>query len=154
MNIFTFEPRDPEYKQKVHDSFARQGAMETLGASIVNIEPGKVILELPFKPGLSQQHGFLHAGILATMLDTAAGYSAYSLMPPEAAVLTVEFKTSLIAPARGSEFRFEGQVVKPGRTITFCEANAFAVAPGQMEKKVASMTATMMAVTGRDDVKG
>ncbi|MEM9277567.1 MAG: PaaI family thioesterase [Pseudomonadota bacterium] len=148
-----FEPRDPDYKQKVHDSFAKQGAMHLVGGRIVSVEPGHVVLEMPMNEKVTQQHGFVHAGIITTMLDSAAGYSAFSLMPADAQVLTIEFKTNLMAPAKGEHFRFEGRVIKPGRTITFCEATAFAIDADESEKKITTMTATMMAVTGRDDVK-
>ncbi|MGI9352978.1 MAG: PaaI family thioesterase [Rhizobiaceae bacterium] len=147
-----FEPRDPNYEQKVRDSFNRQTAMHTLGGRIVSIEPGHVVLEMAFNQDFMQQHGFIHAGTITTMMDSAAGYAAFTLMSPEAAVLTIEFKTSLLAPAIGEQFRFEGRVTKPGRTITFCEADAIAVDADGAEKKVAIMTATMMSVTGRDDI--
>ena len=149
-----FEPHDPEFEKKVRDSFDRQSAMHTIGGRIDSVEPGRVVLEMPFSSSLTQQHGFIHAGIITTMLDSSAGYAAFSLMPPEAAVLTIEFKTSLIAPAKGELFRFAGQVIKPGRTITFCESTAFAVEPGQPDRKIASMTTTMMTVTGREDITG
>ena len=150
----TFEPRDPNFKTRVRESFDRQSAMATLGGYIKSIEPGSVILGMSFDQKLTQQHGFLHAGIVTTMLDSAAGYAAFSLMDPEAAVLTIEFKTSLMAPASGIEFRFEGRVLKPGRTITFATAQAFAIGKSDDEKLIAEMTATMMAVTGRDEIKG
>jgi len=90
--------------------------MATIGGELVSVKPGFVVLELPFSEKITQQHGFVHAGILTTMLDSAAGYAAFSLMEPSASVLTIEFKTNLMAPAKGDRFRFEGKVVKPGRT--------------------------------------
>lgn len=146
-----FEPRDPNYRARVEASFARQKAMGTLRIALVRVEPGEVELTFPFQDALTQQHGFIHAGVLATALDTACGYAAFSLMAPEAAVLSIEFKINLLAPAQGEHFRVVGRVVKPGRTITVCEAEAFACS-GDRSKLVASMTGTMMAVVDRDGV--
>ena len=148
------KPADPNYVAKVANSLAKQNAISTIGGKLVSVDPGHVVLELPYSENLTQQHGFIHAGIITTMLDSAAGYAAFSLMPEEAGVLTVEFKTNLMAPAMGERFRMEGRVVKPGRTLMFCEADAYAINPGSDDKKIATMTATMMVVTGREDVKG
>ena len=148
-----YEPRTPNYETRVRDSFAKQNAMKTIGATIESIEPGHVILAMPFNPQFTQQHGFLHAGIITTMLDSAAGYAAFSLMPEEAAVLTVELKTSLLAPARGQRFCFVGQVTKPGRTITFTTAEAIGIDEDGKETKIAMLSATMMAITGRQSVR-
>lgn len=147
-----FEPRDPGYANRVKESFARQGAMATLGASLGNIEPGRVVIELPWAAGLSQQHGFLHAGMVATALDSACGYAGFTLMPADAGVLTIEYKINLLAPAKGQRFRMVGQVVKPGRTVTVTEGRAYAIDGGR-EKLIATMGATLMTITGRDDVK-
>lgn len=148
-----FEPRFAGYAQKVRDSFDRQPAMATLGVSITDLAPGRITLEMPFHTDFTQQHGFLHAGIVTTALDSACGYAAFSLMAEDAAVLTVELKTSLMAPADGNHFLFRAQVLKPGRTLTFAEATAFALKDGA-ERPVARMSATLMAVTGRTDVQG
>jgi uncharacterized protein (TIGR00369 family) len=145
------EPRDPDYAQRVRASFGRQGAMATIGAQLVSVAPGTVTIELPWAQGLTQQHGFLHAGIVATALDSACGYAGSSLMPADAGVLTVEYKINLLAPAQGQHFRMTGQVVKPGRTITVSEGRAFAIDNGQ-ERLIATMTATLMTVTGRDGI--
>lgn len=145
------EPRDPDYAQRVRASFGRQGAMATIGAQLVAIGPGTVTIELPWAQGLTQQHGFLHAGIVATALDSACGYAGSSLMPADAGVLTVEYKINLLAPAQGQHFRMTAQVVKPGRTITVSEGRAFAIDNGQ-ERLIATMTATLMTVTGRDGI--
>ena len=153
MSASSFEPRHPGFATRVRDSFARQGAMQTLGAQLGLIAPGAVDIELPWAPALTQQHGFLHAGMVATALDSACGYAGFTLMAEEAAVLTIEFKINLIAPARGERFRMEGRVLKPGRTITVCEGRAFAIENGQ-EKLVATMGCTLMAVTGRDAIQG
>ena len=148
-----FTPKSEEYAERVTKSFAKQGVMDLFGACINSIQPGEVILELDFSQKLTQQHGFLHAGVITTMMDSAAGYAAFSLMPDNASVLTVEFKTNLMAPAKGERFRFIGSVVKPGRTITFAEAIALAIDSTGGEKKIATLSATMMAIIDRQDVQ-
>jgi uncharacterized protein (TIGR00369 family) len=148
----TFQPRDSNYHARVSASFARQAAMQTIGASLAAVEPGRVVIELPWAQALTQQHGFLHAGMVATALDSACGYAGFSLMPAEAAVLTIEYKINLLAPAQGQRFRMEGVVVKPGRTVTVAEGRAWAVDAGG-EKLIATMACTLMAVIGRDDVR-
>jgi uncharacterized protein (TIGR00369 family) len=147
-----FEPQDPEFAGRVRASFDRQGAMKTIGAELVTVEPGIAVIELPWAEPLTQQHGFLHAGMVATALDSACGYAAFSLMPADAAVLTIEYKINLLAPARGERFRMEGAVLKPGRTIFVAEGKAFALEDGR-EKLVATMNATLMAVYGREDIQ-
>jgi uncharacterized protein (TIGR00369 family) len=146
-----FKPKDPDFDNRVRASFARQAAMATLGITIVNLKPGEIEFEMPYAAAYTQQHGFIHAGILTTALDSACGYAAFSLMPADAEVLTVEFKTNLLAPAKGERFRFQGFVVKPGRTITVCEAKAFAL-DGGSAKLVATMSGTLMALFNRMDV--
>lgn len=147
-----FEPRDAGYAQRVRDSFALQGAMGTIGATLGAIEPGRVEVHLEWARALTQQHGFLHAGMVATALDSACGYAGFTLMPAGSGVLTIEFKINLLAPARGQRFRMVGQVVKPGRTITVTEGRAYALDDGH-EKLIATLGATLMTITGRDDVK-
>lgn len=146
-------PQDPDYRARVFASFARQAAMTTLRAGLEQVEPGSVEIAMPFSAHLTQQHGFIHAGIIATALDSACGYAAFTLMPADAAVLTIEFKTNLLSPAKGERFIFRGNVVKAGRTISVCEAHAFAQTDGA-SKLIATMTATMMTIIGREDVKG
>ena len=153
MTTTPFEPRCADYAGRVRSSFARQGAMQTLGATLGLLEPGAVDIELPWAPGLTQQHGFLHAGMVATALDSACGYAGFTLMGQDAAVLTIEFKINLLAPAKGERFRVEGRVIKPGRTITVCEGRAFAIENHQ-EKLIATMGCTLMAVTGPDNIQG
>ena len=148
----SFEPRDANFAQRVRDSFALQGAMGTLGATLGTVTPGTVEILLEWQPGLTQQHGFLHAGMVATALDSACGYAGFTLMPEGAGVLTIEFKINLLAPAKGQRFRMVGQVVKPGRTITVTEGRAYAIDDGR-EKLIATMGATLMTITGRDDVR-
>ena len=147
-----FEPQDPDYAARVRSSFDRQAAMKTIGATLASVEAGRVVIELPWAQPLTQQHGFLHAGMVATALDSACGYAGFSLMPAEAAVLTIEYKINLLAPAQGTLFRMEGLVVKPGRTITVAEGRALALHEGR-EKLVATMTATLMTITGRDGIR-
>jgi uncharacterized protein (TIGR00369 family) len=137
-------------RARVGDSFARQAAMTTLGATLGEVAPGRVSVLLAHRAALTQQHGYLHAGMIATALDTACGYAAFSLMPADAAVLTIEFKINLLAPARGPRFRFEGEVVKPGRTISVVDGRALQFdGPGE-ERLIATMTATVMTIVGRD----
>lgn len=149
----SFTPRDPDFEQRVRASYAKQAAMETIGARLTRVAPGEVDLELPFRADLTQQHGFIHAGILATVLDSACGYAAFTLMPADAGVLSIEFKVNLLAPAEGERILVRGRVVRAGRTISVCTADAYAVRDGR-ERHVTTMTATIMTVTGRDNVSG
>ncbi|WP_208510116.1 PaaI family thioesterase [Variovorax paradoxus] len=146
------ETIDPADAQRVRASFERQNAMRELGIELVEVRAGEVELAMPASERLTQQHGFLHAGIVATGLDSACGYAAFSLMPPEAAVLTVEFKINLLAPAAGERFVFRAGVTKAGRTISVSDGRAYALREGK-ESLIATMTATLMAVVGRDDIR-
>src|SRR5215207_1231066 len=146
-----FEPRDPGYDARVRASFARQRAMHTIGARIVRVEPGEVELELPFRDDLTQQHGFLHAGIVTALVDSACGYAAFSLMDRESAVLSVEYKVNLLAPAVGDRMRAVGRVIRPGRTLLVCTGEVIAVVD-DAETVVTLMQATMMAVRGRPEL--
>ena len=146
-----FQVADPQFEQRVRASFARQAAMKTIGASLTEVQPGRAVIELDWAEALTQQHGFLHAGMVATALDSACGYAGFTLMALDAAVLTIEYKINLLAPARGQRFRMVGQVLKPGRTVTVTEGQAFAVQDGR-EKLIATMSCTLMAVTGRADI--
>ncbi len=144
---------DPDVAQRVRDSFDRQAAMRTLGASLDTIEPGHVVIGMRHRDELTQQHGFIHAGMLAAALDSACGYAAFSLMPAGAAVLTIEFKINLLAPARGPRFRLDARVTKAGRTISVVDGRAMQTeADGSDEKLIATMTATVMTVVGRDGI--
>jgi uncharacterized protein (TIGR00369 family) len=118
------EPRDPGFEAKVRESFARQGIMAHFGARLERVEPGFVEISLPFKPELTQQHGYFHAGAVATVADSAGGYAAFSLFPPDSTVLAVELKVNLLAPADGERLVARGRVVRSGRTITVCELEA------------------------------
>lgn len=146
-------PPDPDFEPRTRASFARQAAMATLGVQLTRVAPGEVDMELPFREDLTQQHGFIHAGILATVLDSACGYAAFTLMPADAGVLSIEFKVNLLAPAHGERIVVRARVVRAGRTISVCTGDAFAVRDGQ-ERHVTTMTATMMTVTGRENVAG
>jgi len=147
----TFKAQDPNFETRVRASFARQTLMKTIGASVTKIAPGEVEIELPFREDLSQQHGYIHGGIITALADTACGYAALSLMPPDASVLTVEFKVNLISVARGERFIARGRVVKPGRVLTVCVGEVVALSDRQ-EKSVALMQTTMMAVHDRGDL--
>lgn len=125
--------------------------METIGATMARVAPGEVDIHLPFRADLTQQHGFLHAGIVTAIVDSACGYAALSLMPPGAGVLTVEYKVNLLAPAAGTHMIARGRVTKPGRTITVCTGDVYAYRDGQ-EKLVATMMATMMALHEREGI--
>ena len=144
----TFQPGDPAYESRVRASFARQSMMTVLGASLERVAPGEVDIRLPFRADLTQQHGFLHAGVTTTIADSACGYAALSLMPPGAAVLTVEFKVNLMAPAAGRVFVARGRVLKAGRTLTTCAGDVFAVDGGE-EKHVLAMLGTIMTLQNR-----
>jgi uncharacterized protein (TIGR00369 family) len=123
--------------------------MDTLGATLERVAPGEVDIALPYRQALTQQHGFVHAGALATVADSACGYAALTLMPADAGVLSIEFKVNMLSPAEGPMLMARGQVVKPGRTITVCRADVFSVATDGTEKIVATMQGTMMVVRGR-----
>ena len=141
---------DPDYARRVRDSFTRQGAMSHLGAVLHSVEPGRVEIDLPFRPELSQQHGFFHAGMVSTVADSAGGYAAYTLFPVDSSVLTVEFKVNLIAPADGERVRAVGQVIRSGRTLTICELKAY-VFKGNRETQCLHGMATLMCLMGRSD---
>jgi len=138
-----FEPRDPDYERRVRESFARQRAMETLGMTLLRIAPGEVEIGLGFREDLTQQHGYLHAGVVAAAVDTACGYAALTLTEAGAEVLSVEFKLNLLSPAAGDRFVARARVVRAGRNITVCAGDVFALKGGE-EKVVATMLATMM----------
>ncbi|EHK54399.1 PaaI family thioesterase [Allomesorhizobium alhagi] len=144
----------PDYEERVRKSFARQSVMTTIGAELTLVTPGTVEIEMAYSPDLTQQHGFLHAGIISTALDSACGYAAFSMMPENAAVLTIEFKVNLLAPGRGERFLFRGSVTKPGRTIVVADGQAYAFAADGEAKLIATMTGTMMTVVGRDGIEG
>lgn len=124
--------------------------MATLGADMVRVDPGVVEIEFGHRSDLTQQHGFLHAGVITSVVDSACGYSALSLMPPGAEVLAVEFKVNLLSPAKGAHFVARGRVVRPGRTLTVCRGEVVDVS-GEEERPIAAMLSTMIAVYDRGD---
>lgn len=138
-----FKPKDSQFKQKVEESFAAQKLMQTISAELIRVEPGKVDILLPYHNGLTQQNGFIHAGIISAIADSACGYAAFSLMPPEADVLSVEFKVNLLSPAIGESFLAEARVIRPGRTLTVVGCEVHAMQSGT-KKTIAVMQATMM----------
>ncbi len=129
--------------QRIHTNFQKQTVMHTIGASLTHVEAGQVTVEMPFRDDLCQQHGFIHAGIITTLVDTACGYAAYTLMPPESEVLAVEFKVNFMSPAVGERFIARAAVKKAGRTLTVCTGDVFALRDGQ-EKLIVAMQATMI----------
>jgi uncharacterized protein (TIGR00369 family) len=140
--------RDPNFEARVRGSFDRQRFMTTIGARLARVAPGEVDVELAMRDDLTQQHGYLHAGVLAAAADSACGYAALSLMPEGTAVLSIEFKINLLAPAAGERVIARGRVIKPGRNITVCSGEVTAVSDGG-GKLVATMSATMMTVRDR-----
>ncbi len=141
----SFTPPNPDFENYLHGRFVKQKAMQTIGATLGEIRPGEVHIDLPFHEKLTQQEGFLHAGIVTTIVDSACGYAAFTLMPLGSRVLSVEFKVNLMSPAVGERFVATGKVIKPGRTITVCSGEVFAY-QGAERKLVALMQATMIRI--------
>lgn len=145
-----FQPRSARYAERVRASFARQGAMRTIGAELVDVRPGYCAIALPVRPELSQQHGYMHAGMVSAIVDAAGGYAGFSLFPDDAAVLTVEFKVNLLAPAVGERIIAEGFVVKPGKRLAITRGEVHAESHGR-RTLVAIMQQTLMVMHGKDD---
>lgn len=148
-----FEPRNPRYAERVRESFARQTFMRTLGAELVAVAPGRVELRLRYDPALCQQHGYFHGGVVGTLADNAGGYAAFTLMAETDSVLTVEYKLSLLAPGRGEQLVARGEVIKPGRTLSVCEARVYA-RQGRAETLCATALCTLMTLADRPDTPG
>jgi len=155
VEVMTAEPAghlDPETEHRIRESIGRQTLLTTLGVSVARLRAGRVELDLPYRADLCQQNGFVHAGAITALADSACGYAAASLMPEDRDVLTVEFKVNLLSPARGDRFRAVGEVIRSGRTLTVCSAEVVAWAddgagnPSTSLVRVALMQATMMAV--------
>lgn len=127
--------------------------MRLIGAELTRIEHGTIEIELPFKDELTQQHGFLHAGVISAALDSACSYAAYTVLDPDASLLTIEFKVNLMSPGRGERFLFRGEVTKPGSTIIVADGRAYAIDDGPA-KLIASMTGTKMVIRGRQGIEG
>ena len=138
-----FKVRDPNYETRVRSSFEKQDIMKTIGARLVKMAPGEVVIEFSYDQSLTQQNGFIHAGVVTTIVDSACGYAAYTLMPADSDVLTIEYKVNFMSPAKGETFRGIGKVLKSGRTITVCSGDVIAVEGGK-ERVVATMQATMI----------
>ena len=139
----TLKPLNPSFEQEVRQSFAQQSFMELIGASLSLIEPGVVEITLPYRQDLTQQNGYLHAGIVTTIADSACGYAAFTLMPEGSGVLSVEFKVNLLRPAKGENFLARAEVIKGGRTLTVVRADVFALTEDK-RTLVATMQGTMM----------
>jgi uncharacterized protein (TIGR00369 family) len=144
----TGKAADPNFDARVRASFAKQAFMATIGAGIAELAAGRVSLRMPVRDDLTQQHGFVHAGAIASLADSACGYAALSLMPADVAVLSVEFKVNMLSPAKGDAIIARAEVIRPGKTIMVCRADVFAIS-GTDEKLVAAMQGTMMVVRDR-----
>jgi uncharacterized protein (TIGR00369 family) len=139
--------------QRISESFAKQGLMQTLGASLTEVEAGRVVIAMPFGAGITQQHGFAHAGAITSIVDSACGYAALTLMPEGKAVLTSEFKINLLAPAAGESFEAEGRIIRAGKRVHVAMGEAFAIRDGQ-RKPIAVMLATMMVIDAETGLSG
>jgi len=146
----SFQPTDPHYEDRVRTSFARQRFMDLLGAQLRVVRPGSCEIHLPYRKDLSQQHGFFHAGTIATIADTAAGYAAYTLMDAASSLLTVEFKLSLLAPGSGALLIARSHVIKPGRTLTVCQSDVV-VRRNDEEQQCAVALITLIQLAGKAD---
>ena len=147
-----FNPKDPAWESKVRASFQRQSFLQLLGAEVETLSPGHCSIQIRSRSDLCQQHGFIHAGVTATIADTAAGYAAFSLMPPDSTVLTAEFKINLLAPARGDLFVARASVVKPGRTLSTVACTVHSSEMGN-ETPIASFLGTMMCLAEKSDAQ-
>jgi uncharacterized protein (TIGR00369 family) len=137
-------PLNPGFAEEISHSFAGQAVMSLIGAELSRVEPGVIEISLPYRADLTQQHGYLHAGIVTTIVDSACGYAAYSLMPAGSEVLSVEFKVNLLRPARGKSFLARAEVIKPGRTLTVARGDVFGIADSGQREFVATMLATII----------
>lgn len=143
-------PLDPDYAERVRQSFDRQGMMGNLGARLADVKPGSAEIRVSFREDLTQQHGYFHGGVSATIADTACGYAAYTLTEADATVLTVEFKVNMLAPARGDELIARARVVRSGKSLIVCSADVFG-RTGEAETHCATMIATIMRLAGKSD---
>lgn len=146
----TFEVRDPDYAKRVQESFDRQGVMALLGATISRIAPGECEIRLPYKREITQQHGYFHGGIIGTISDSAGGYAAYTLMPHDSSVLTVEYKMNLLAPGDGELLVARGSVLRSGRSLVVTRVDAVVVKAGK-ETLCATLLQTLMTMHGKKD---
>lgn len=141
------QPRNPAFAEEIKQSFVKQTIMELIGAELSRVEPGMIEITLPYRADLAQQHGYLHAGIVTTIGDSACGYAAYSLMPPNSEVLSVEFKVNLLRPAKGQQFLASAEVVKSGKTLTVVRADVFGIDEEGKRELVATMLGTMICLS-------
>ena len=144
----SFEPKDADWEAKVRASFARQGVMGYIGAELGELRPGWCEIRLPWRPELTQQHGYFHAGIISTVVDSAAGYAGFTLMPEDSSVLSVEFKLNLLAPGDGELLIATGEVIKPGKTLVITRGEAYVV-KGDKLTHCATMQQTLMTMHGK-----
>jgi len=144
-NVSTFTPACMSQVDRARAAFARQGLMRNFGARLVELAPGRCVIEAAFREDLTQHHGLFHAGVLTTLADNACGFAAMSLLPEGAEVLSVEFKMSFLRPAAGLLAIARGEVLKPGRTLSFCRADVHVRDAAGAGRLVATMLATMMA---------
>lgn len=149
----TLAPKDPAFETKVRDSFARQPFMRLLGASLGTVVPGRVEVVLPYAEGVTQQHGFFHGGSIGAIADTAGGYAAFTLFPPDSTVLTVEYKINIMAPGTGERLVAVGEVTRSGRTLTIVRVDVYAEANGA-RAHCATATQTLICLHGRSDDRG
>ena len=140
-----FEPQSANFAERVKNIFSKQAIMQLIGARVTKIEPGAIDIEIQYQKSLTQQNGFVHAGVITTIADSACGYAAFSLMPDDADVLSVEFKMNLLAPAIGEKFLAEGRVLRAGKTLTVARGDVFAFT-GNEGKQIAAMQATIMRI--------
>ena len=145
-----FVPPNPDYAARVRASFDRQGAMKLIGARLAEVRPGFCSIELPYRKDLTQQHGYVHAGIVSAIADSAGGYAGFTLFPADASVLTVEYKLNLIAPAAGDRLLAEAEVVKPGRTLAITRGEVYAETDGK-RSLCAIMQQTLIVLAGKAD---
>jgi uncharacterized protein (TIGR00369 family) len=138
------QPRNPSFAEEIRQSFSKQTIMSLIGAELSRVEPGVVEITLPYRADLAQHHGFLHAGIVTTIADSACGYAAYSLMPPKSDILSVEFKVNLLRPAKGEVFLAAAEVIKSGKTLTVARADVFGLDQSGRRELIATMLGTMM----------
>lgn len=141
------QPRNPSFAEEIKESFAKQTIMQLIGAELNRVEPGLVEIKLAHRADLAQQHGYLHAGVITTIADSACGYAAYSLMPPDSEVLSVEFKVNLLRPARGKKFLASAEVIKSGKTLTAVRADVFGLDEQGERELVATMLGTMICLS-------
>ena len=144
-----WKPSNPAFADEVRQSFAKQSIMELIGGELIRVDPGVVEIELSYREDLTQQDGYVHAGIITTIADSACGYAAYTLMPVESEVLAVEFKVNLMRPAKGEKFLARAEVMKPGRTLTIVRADVFVSSAGEKWQLIATMLGTMMRLPRR-----